>query len=35
MAALEASLARAGAPAADEQPATPAKKRAARSRKSA
>lgn len=35
MAALEASLARAGAPAVDEQPATPAKKRAARSRKSA
>ena len=34
MAALEASLARAGAPAAEE-PAKPAKKRAARSRKSA
>jgi DNA end-binding protein Ku len=34
MAALEASLARAGAPAADAEPAKP-KKRAARSRKSA
>ena len=35
MAALEASLARAGAPPAEAEPAKPAKKRAARSRKSA
>jgi len=35
MAALEASLARAGAPAAEAEPAKPAKRRAARSRKSA
>ncbi len=35
MAALEASLARAGAPAAEDEAAKPAKKRAARSRKSA